>query len=166
MDLLIVRHAIAEERETGAPRDDDLRPLTDDGKQKMKEAAKGLQSLVPKLDVLASSPLTRGMQTAAILAKVYEKSEPLSVDSLAPGQHPPAFAAWLRTQAARKVVAVVGHEPSLGTITSWLLAGIEQSFVELGKGGACLLTLGDRIDAGEAMMEWVLRPSQLRALGQ
>jgi phosphohistidine phosphatase len=165
MDLLIVRHAIAEERETWAPRDDDLRPLTDDGKKKMKEAAKGLQALVPKLDVLASSPLTRAMQTAAILAKVFEKSEPLSVDSLAPGQHPPAFAAWLRTQAARKVVAVVGHEPTLGTIISWLTAGIEQSFVELGKGGACLLTLGERIDAGEAMLEWVLRPSQLRALG-
>src|SRR5437879_13751146 len=87
MELLIVRHAIAEEPETWVPRDDDLRPLTDDGKKKMKEAAKGLQSLVPKLDVLASSPLTRAMQTAAILAKVYEKPEPLSVDSLAPGQH-------------------------------------------------------------------------------
>jgi phosphohistidine phosphatase SixA len=62
-------------------------------------------------------------------------------------------------------VAVVGHEPTLGTIISWLTAGIERSFVELGKGGACLLQLGERIDAGEAMVEWVLRPSHLRALG-
>jgi hypothetical protein len=38
--------------------------------------------------------------------------------------------------------------------------------VELGKGGACLLELGggEKIDAGEAMIEWVLRPSHLRAL--
>jgi phosphohistidine phosphatase len=165
MQLLIVRHGIAEERETWAPRDDSLRPLTDDGKKKMKEAAKGLRAIVPKIDVLASSPLTRAMQTATILAKVYEKSEPLKVDALVPGQHPPAFAAWLRTQSGRKIVAVTGHEPSLGTIISWLSAGIEQSFIELGKGGACLLDLGERIDAGEAMIEWVLRPSHLRALG-
>lgn len=164
MQLLIVRHGIAEDRETWAPRDDDLRPLTDDGKKKMKEAAKGLQALLPRIDVLASSPLTRAMQTAAILAKVYDKPDPVKVDALAPGQPPGAFAVWLRTQAARKTVAVVGHEPSLGTLVTWLAAGIEQSFLELGKGGACLLELGEKIDAGEAMVEWVLRPSHLRAL--
>ncbi len=163
MQLLVIRHAIAEERETWAPRDDDLRPLTEEGKRKMKEAARGLSLLVPKVDVLASSPLTRAMQTAAILAKEYDKLEPLKVDSLAPGQRLAAFAAWLKGQTTRKVVAVVGHEPSLGTITSWLAAGMERSFVELGKGGACLLNFGERIDAGEAMMEWLLRPSQLRA---
>jgi phosphohistidine phosphatase SixA len=88
----------------------------------------------------------------------------VKVEALAPGQPPAAFAAWLRTQSGRKTVAVVGHEPSLGTIISWLAAGIEQSFVELGKGGACLLELGEKIDAGEAMIGWVLRPSHLRAL--
>ena len=165
MQLLLVRHGIAEDRETWAPRDDDSRPLTEGGKRKMKEAAKGLQALVPKVDLLASSPLTRAMQTAMILARVYGRAEPSKVDALIPGQHPPAFAAWLRTQVTRKTVAVVGHEPALGTIISWLAAGIEQSFVELGKGGACLLDLGERIDAGEAMIEWVLRPSHLRALG-
>jgi phosphohistidine phosphatase len=165
MQLLIVRHAIAEERDTWAPRDDDLRPLTEDGKKKMKEAAKGLLALIPRVDVLASSPLTRAMQTATILAKVYDKPEPLKVEALVPGQPPAAFAPWLRGHAGRKTVAVVGHEPSLGTLISWLAAGIEQSFVELGKGGACLLELGDKIDAGEAMVEWILRPSHLRTLG-
>ena len=165
MQLLLVRHGIAEDRETWAPRDDDSRPLTEGGKRKLKEAAKGLQALVPKVDLLASSPLTRAMQTAMILARVYGRAEPLKVDALIPGQHPPAFAAWLRTQVTRKTVAVVGHEPALGTIISWLAASIEQSFVELGKGGACLLDLGERIDAGAAMIEWVLRPSHLRALG-
>ena len=165
MQLLIVRHGIAEERETWSPHDDDSRPLTADGKKKMKEAAKGLQALIPKVDVLASSPLTRAMQTAMIMAKVYGTAEPVKVDALIPGQHPPAFAVWLRTQVTRKTVAVVGHEPTLGSIISWLTAGIEQSCVELGKGGACLLQLGERIDAREAMIEWVLRPSHLRALG-
>ena len=164
MQLLVVRHGIAEDRETWAPRDDALRPLTEDGKKKMKEAAKGLHALVPRLDLLASSPLTRAMQTATILSKVYDKGQPAKTDALTPGQHPPAFAAWLRTQAAQKTVAVVGHEPGLGAIVSWLTAGIERSFLELGKGGACLLDLGEHIDGGEAMLLWVLRPSHLRKL--
>ena len=164
MQLLVVRHGIAEDREVWAPQDDKLRPLTDDGKKKMKEAAKGLRSLVPRLDVLATSPLTRAMQTAQVLEKVYDKPDPVAVDALVPGQRPAALAAWLRTQAVHKVVAVIGHEPGLGAAVSWLAAGIERSFVELGKGGACLLDLGERIEAGEAMLLWLLRPSQLRAL--
>jgi phosphohistidine phosphatase len=164
MQLVIIRHAIAEERETWAPRDDSLRPLTADGKKKMKESAKGLHALVPRFDVLATSPLTRAMQTAQILAKVYEKPAPTVVDVLSPGQRPAAVVAWLRTQSAHKTVAVVGHEPGLGSLASWLTAGSERSFLDLGKGGACFVELPERIEAGEAMLAWVLRPSQLRAL--
>jgi phosphohistidine phosphatase len=167
MQLVVVRHGIAVDREEWAREhsDDKDRPLTDEGKKKMKECAKGLRALAPRLDVLATSPLTRARQTAAILAKVYEKGEPVTVDALAPGQHPPAFATWLRTQGTQKTVAIVGHEPGLGAIVSWFTAGSERSFLELGKGGACLLDLGARIEGGEAMLLWVLRPSHLRALG-
>lgn len=165
MQLLVVRHGIAEDQETWAPRDDGLRPLTVEGKKKMRESAKGLRSLIPRLDVLATSPLTRAKQTAAILAKAYDMPEPVIVDALAPGQRPPALAPWLRTQTTRKTVAIVGHEPALGSLASWLAAGSERSFLEFGKGGACLLELGERVDAGEAMLLWALRPSQLRALG-
>jgi phosphohistidine phosphatase len=164
MQLLVVRHGIAEERDAWAPRDDSLRPLTPDGKKKMKEAAKGLRALVPRINLVATSPLTRAAQTAQVLAKEYEKTEPVTVEALAPGQRPPAVADWLRKQTTKETVAVVGHEPGLGALISWLSAGIERSFIELGKGGACLLELGERIDAGEAILVWALRPSQLRAL--
>ena len=164
MQLLVVRHAVAEDQETWAPRDDALRPLTAPGKKKMKEAAKALRALVPRLDVVGTSPLTRALQTAEILVKAYEMSAPTKVEALAPGQRAAAVAPWLRTMATRKTVAVVGHEPGLGALVSWLAAGSERSFLDLGKGGACLLELGERIDGGEAMLVWALRPSQLRAL--
>ena len=43
MKLLLIRHAIAEEREDFARtgKDDRLRPLTDEGRKKMKQAARG-----------------------------------------------------------------------------------------------------------------------------
>ena len=166
MQLLVVRHGIAVECDEWAREhsDDKERPLTAEGKKKMKECAKGLRGLVPRLGVLASSPLTRAVQTAELLARAYEKSEPVILDALSPGQHPPAVATWLRGQGTQQTVAIVGHEPGLGAIVSWFTAGSERSFLELGKGGACLLDLGDHIEAGEAMLLWVLRPSHLRAL--
>ncbi len=73
MQLLLIRHAIAEEREdfTKTGKDDRLRPLTDGGRKKMKQAARGLKGLVPRIDLLATSPLTRAAQTGAIVDSVY-----------------------------------------------------------------------------------------------
>ena len=75
MKLLLIRHAIAEEREdfekTG--KDDRLRPLTDEGRKKMKQAARGLKEVVPHVDLLATSPLTRAAQTGAILDTVVSR---------------------------------------------------------------------------------------------
>src|SRR2546428_12294889 len=98
MQLLVVRHGIAVEQDEWAREhsDDTERALTAEGKKKMKECAKGLRAIVPRVDVLATSPLTRALQTAAILATVYDKGAPVIVDALSPGQHPPALAAWLR----------------------------------------------------------------------
>src|SRR6478672_122417 len=58
MKLLLIRHAIAEEREDFARtgKDDRLRPLTDEGRKKMKQGARGLRRCVPAFDLLAPSP--------------------------------------------------------------------------------------------------------------
>ena len=73
MQVLVVRHAIAEQREEFAPtgKDDSQRPLTHDGRRKMRRGAVGLRAVVPAIDVLATSPLLRAVQTAEILAAVY-----------------------------------------------------------------------------------------------
>src|SRR5258708_2037921 len=59
MKLLIIRHAIAEDREDFARtgKDDSLRPISDEGKKKMKQGARGLRPLVPEIVLLAPSPL-------------------------------------------------------------------------------------------------------------
>src|SRR4051812_3600232 len=73
MRLLLIRHGIAEDREAFAKKgeDDFLRPLTPAGKRKMKEGAKGLRKLFPKLDLIATSPLKRAVQTATIVYDAY-----------------------------------------------------------------------------------------------
>ena len=165
MRLLLIRHAIAEEREDFARtgKDDRLRPLTDEGRKKMKQAARGLRSLVPEIDLLATSPLTRAAQTGAILDSVYGGVDVVEIDELSPETTPEQFLRWLRQQK-EDLIAAVGHEPSLSQILGWLLTGTDRRLFAFRKGGACLLELGDEPAGGTATLLWALTPAQLRTL--
>ncbi|HKI04835.1 MAG TPA: histidine phosphatase family protein [Thermoanaerobaculia bacterium] len=165
MKLLLIRHAIAEEREDFARtgKDDHLRPLTDEGRKKMKQVARGLEGLVPEIDLLATSPLTRAAQTGAILDTVYGGLQEVEIDQLSPEATPGDFLLWLRQQKA-ETVAAVGHEPSISLILSWLLTGTERRLFAFRKGGACLLEFSGEVAAGTATLLWALTPSQLRRL--
>lgn len=167
MRLLVVRHAAAEDKDEFARtgRSDDLRPLTSDGKRDMREAARGLRNVVPNIDVLATSPLVRAIETAEILGTTYER-EPVVVAALRPESPYDHVARWARTHAKKGVVVIVGHEPHLSGLVSWLLAGASASFVDLKKGAACLLEIEDAPAAGSAMLLWSVTPRQLRALGR
>jgi phosphohistidine phosphatase len=165
MKLLLIRHAIAEESEDFAKtgKDDRLRPLTDEGRKKMKQAAKGLREIVPEIDLLATSPLTRAAQTGAIVDSVYGGLREVEIEELAPEATPNDFLRWLRKQKAG-TLAAVGHEPSISLILSWLLTGTERRIFAFRKGGACLLEFPDEVGAGTATLLWALNPTQLRNL--
>ena len=166
MQLLIIRHAIAEEREdwdyTGRP--DSERPLTSDGRRRMKRGAAGLHTLVPRLDSLASSPLERARDTAGIVAREYGMVEVEILAELAPDRVADDLLPWLRSRDPDGCAAVVGHEPALGGLVGWLLTGRHESFVELKKGAACLLEFDDPPAAGNATLLWALAPGHLRRL--
>ena len=166
MQLLVVRHAIAEDPAAYARhhRDDAGRPLTPEGRKKMRQAADGLRSLVPEIDLLATSPLTRVIQTADILAAAYDGLEPVQVPALSPGEPVATLATWLEKERRHQTVAIVGHEPGLSQTVSWLLAGGERSFIEIKKGAVCLLEFANDIGAGTALLHWALTSSQLREL--
>jgi phosphohistidine phosphatase len=165
MKLLIIRHAVAEDREEFARtgKDDRLRPLTDEGRKKMKQGARGLKRVAPAIDLLATSPLTRAAQTAAVLDSVYGGLREVEIAELAPEGSPVEFLTWLRKQTAENVAAV-GHEPSISLILSWLLTGTEKRIFSFRKGGACLLEFPGEVGAGTASLIWALTPAQLREL--
>ena len=165
MQLVVIRHAIAMEREEFAPtgRDDSLRPLTDKGEAKMKRAAAGLRDLVPSVDVLAASPFTRAQQTAAIVGDAYDGLHVETTSSLEPESAMDDFVEWLRAQRG-DTVAVVGHQPHLGTLVTWLMTGIEESRVPLKKGAAVLLEFPAVPSSGTGLLHWALTASQLGRL--
>lgn len=168
MQLLVIRHGIAEDAETFAAtgQNDSLRPLTKAGKRKMKEVAAGLREIVDNVDVIAASPLLRAQQTAEIVADAYGDIAVSTVQALSPGSNPSALVAWLGKQGRAEVVAVVGHEPHLGMLVTWLMTEARESRVAMSKGGAALLEFTSRAAAGSGTLEWLLTGSQLRRIGK
>ena len=165
MKLLLIRHAIAEERDDFARtgKDDRLRPLTDEGRKKMRQAARGLKEIAPDIGLLATSPLTRSAQTGAIVDSVYGGLKEVEIDELSPEASPTDFLRWLRKQKV-ECIAAVGHEPGISRLLSWLLTGTERRIFAFRKGGACQLDFPDEVAAGTATLVWALTPAQLRDL--
>jgi phosphohistidine phosphatase len=167
MHLLIIRHAIAEDRDTfaasGAPDDD--RPLTSFGKRRMRRNVEGLHRVAPHLDVLAASPLVRADQTARIVASAFKVSEVATVEALRPERRPADLLPWLARQGEDATVAIVGHEPHLGILLNWLVSGVEAHGAGFRKGGAAMVEFSGRPASGRGVLLWMLTPSQLRSLG-
>src|SRR5580698_4658247 len=69
MDLLIVRHAIAFERNPRRWRDDGERPLSPEGMVRARKAAAGLRQITERPQCVLTSPLMRARQTATILTE-------------------------------------------------------------------------------------------------
>ena len=166
MDLLVVRHGAAEDKDAFARtgEDDDLRPLTTAGQREMREVARAIRELVPEIDVLATSPLVRAVQTAAILGDAYDRKAIL-VEWLRPEAAYEDFARWASSHRDKKTVVIVGHEPHLSGLVSWLIAGGKRSFLELKKAGACLLDVEKSAGAGSSTLLWSMGPKHLRAIG-
>ena len=115
MNLLFVRHAIAEERDVWhqTRRSDRERPLVERGRTRWRTGVKGLQTLIPEIQLIVSSPLTRARETATILLEGYPGAHYTEQECLAPGSNWSALIKFLSQRQADEVVALVGHEPDM-----------------------------------------------------
>ena len=163
MELLVIRHGAAMDKEefAKAGKSDDLRPLTSAGMEEMKEIARGLRELVKKIDLLATSPLVRAVQTAEIIGAAYDVPVSETTTALSPDSSTEEFEKWCADFEDVKRVAIVGHEPHLTMLVTWLLTGEEDSIIELKKGGMCLLEFDSGIKSGSGVLNWLMTPGQL-----
>jgi len=166
MKLLVIRHAIAEDREAYAAsgHDDALRPLTEQGARKMKRGARGLRRIVPAIDTLVSSPFTRAFDTAEIVRRVYGMERVETNRALEPLVAVADAVAALQSYNAN-IVAIFGHEPQLSRLVTYLVSGLDKSAVELKKGSACMIEFdATPPSAGAGTLMWSIRPRVLRDL--
>ena len=163
MTLYLLRHAIAVERGTpGYARDSD-RPLTAQGKAKMRKLALGMKAIGVEVDVILSSPFLRASETAEIVARVLGARAKLEYSPLLEaGGDPAALIDELaRRRKSVNRVMLVGHEPYLGDLISVLVAGNDGCAVTLKKGGLCKLDITSLRYGRCATLELLLAPRQL-----
>jgi phosphohistidine phosphatase len=163
MEILLVRHAIAEARDSERWPDDDERPLAPKGIARARKAAQGLLRLAGRPERMLTSPLVRTRQTAALLAQ--HAGWPAAVDflELAPGKTPQAALGRLRREPG-PLVALVGHEPGLGELIALALLGeARPGAFEMKRFAAALVSFPGAPRAGRGTLRWLVPPRLLRA---
>jgi phosphohistidine phosphatase len=166
MKIYFLRHGIAYEKEDWAPRDDRKRPLTDEGKKKVRRIAKGLRRLDPGLDVILTSPWERALKTAEITAKLLKLKKHLEIlpDLASDGDPEKVMERLAQHEKDWESVMLVGHEPYLSRLVAHLTTSSGKGRLLLKKGGLILVTSQHPHYGPCAQLEWLLPPKVLEKL--
>lgn len=162
MELYIVRHGIAIDREDPNSPADPERYLTEEGLQKTKEVAKGIAALGVTADLLISSPYVRAMQTAEIFADAfdYPKQKIRQSDALLPGAEPSLFFRELAKDKQSAAVFCFGHAPHVDELIAIGVA-VKHQITAMKKAGVALLEL-KRISPPGGQLVWLVTPKLIR----
>jgi phosphohistidine phosphatase len=167
MNIYIIRHAIAVDRGTPQYEDDSQRPLTDKGKKKMRQIARGLLALGVDFDLILSGPYVRAKETAEILAEVLKTKTAVAFsENLIPMGDPDLLIAEMNEKYNVNSIALVGHEPHLSTLIGLLVSDNASLDMTLKKGGVCRLSADDLHHNRKAALEWLLTPGILVEIGE
>ncbi len=155
MQLFVLRHAIAEDAAPGQP--DSERKLTDLGREKLRRVLRRARQAGLQPDAIVSSPYVRARQTAEIAVAELKYAEPVvTSDNLTPFGN--LFEVWseLRGLGAESVL-VVGHNPQLSELVSWMI-GAPGYGVEMKKAGLACLDVHGAGPQPQASLVWMLTP--------
>lgn len=166
MQLYIVRHGIAIDREDPQCPPDPERYLTEEGVEKTKGVARGLAALGVSGDLFLTSPYVRAVQTAEIVASTlgYKKQKIRRTDFLLPGTEPSLLFRELAKDKQASAVLVFGHAPHLDDLIATAV-GAKKHVTELKKAGVALIEL-KRISPPIGMLVWLATPKLLRRAGK
>jgi phosphohistidine phosphatase len=165
VDLYLVRHAAAFERDPDRWPDDSRRPLTPEGEEELRLIARGLARLVSRVDVVLTSPYLRAWRTAQILSELDSWPAPDASPVLEPTLPPEKAAQELLSYPDAGSIAVVGHRPGLHELAAYLLTGRGDGLeIGLKKGGVACIRFDDGPAPGTGELRWLLTPKVLRIL--
>jgi phosphohistidine phosphatase len=165
MELILLRHADAGDRDPARYPDDGLRPLTDEGRRIQHAVAHALRRMGVKFDHLVTSPLARARETAAITAEVVGCKDAIEVlAALGDDYSAPALLRALGAYRPGSRIGCVGHEPYLSQFAAACLEADRAVLIELPKSGIIGLAFEGRPAFGAARLRCLLRPEHVLAL--
>ncbi len=158
MILYVMRHAEAVDGSEDLR--DEWRYLTEKGRLSAEKISSGVVRYGPKPRLIVTSPLTRAVQTAEIMAaRACRKNVVVASTLLMPGGDVAEITAYLKGCGDAKRVMLVGHEPQLGLLAAALL-GRENEAVPLKKGSCVALDFDTSKDRRPADFLWYLAPGK------
>jgi phosphohistidine phosphatase len=163
MNLILIRHADAGERDAKRWPDDDLRPVSAVGRERQLTCAAAMQRMGIRFDHLISSPLLRARETAEIVAEAYGfEGEIVVSDAMGPDCTARGIAAFLGAYANGDRVALVGHEPSFSSLAAALIGRSADARIALRKSGVIGITFEGLAAPGAGELEYLLRPKLMK----
>jgi phosphohistidine phosphatase len=133
----------------------------------MKQNVEALGMLGVDLDEIWTSPLTRARETAELLADIpWFDGELKIVDILGPCGDLKELADGFRRLRGIGSLALVGHEPDLGVLAGYLLAGRPIGALTFKKGGVACIEVIDFGPPVSATLRWMLTPKQMRSMAK
>ena len=120
MQIYLLRHGIAEDAKPGQP--DAERPLTDEGRDKLRRVLKRARTADLDPSLILSSPYRRAVETAAVAAEVLAyKGETVRTRALVPEASP--YDVWeeIRNRKNERAVLLSSHEPLMSSLAAFLL---------------------------------------------
>jgi len=163
MDLYLLRHGKAEKTVPAGGGSDDDRALTGRGKSEVRGIAAWIRFQGCVIDCIATSPLTRARETAAIIAEVYPAARgPELWEELLPGAEFDRLLYRIREQHTSLSLLLIGHEPSMSACIGQIISGSGNVRVVLKKGG--LAKIVNFFPSGESSgdLAWLLSPRHMR----
>jgi phosphohistidine phosphatase len=147
MDLILWRHCEAE------PGEPDLgRRLTSKGLKQAERMAQWLDSHLPDTCRVLVSPADRAQQTAVALRRRFK-----TVPELMSGATVAAVLAAANWPDSREPVLIVGHQPTLGAVASFLLSG-EEAYWSVRKGAVWWLSNRAKEGGAAVVLKVVVAP--------
>jgi phosphohistidine phosphatase len=164
-NLYLMRHGEAAPAEGPGFESDAKRPLTAEGKIKMKEICRGLERIGLEISWVVTSPLVRAAETGVIVAGAIEEQPPLDkCEALRPDGSPDDLLTFLAAHPERKNVILVGHEPDLSSLAAQMIGAGHRANLAFKKGGCCQIRFDGSPAKGLGVLIWWLTPRVLRRL--
>ena len=153
MDLILWRHAEAEEAEDGG--DDLARPLTPRGEKQAARMAAWMDRQLPEGLRVVASPARRTEQTAHALGRKFKMRA-----ELLPGGTLQDLLELVQWPRAKGAVLVVGHQPMLGQTIAHLV-GLKETECAVRKGAVWWLRQRQRLEETQTVIVTVQSPEVL-----
>ena len=156
MFVYVLRHGIADDAKPGEP--DSARALTGEGRKKLSSVLERASKAGVAPAVILTSPYLRAKQTARMAAQAFgRENSVVETSALVPSGSPELVWDEISEYRSEEQLMVVGHEPLLGELVSYLLDSPSLR-VDMRKAALVSILLESLRGGPRGVLQWMITP--------